>query len=259
MKVIAIGDNCIDDYIHQGEKYVGGCSVNFSVYTKQLGGESAYLGAVGQDENGTLITNTLKAHGIDVSHVHIMNGKTAVTEVSLVDGDRKFLSYDEGVLKNLALSEADVAYIKTFDLLHTSVYGNIDYELKHFMADMLIVFDFGPKLSYANKEMVLDCIDYAFFSYTQDDAFIRKFLCDAVSHGLECAVATLGEHGSIAYDGKEWYVQGIRKVPVVDTIGAGDSFIAGFSIAVLSGKSIPECLNAGALKAEETIQHFGAI
>lgn len=259
MKVIAIGDNCIDDYLYQGKRYVGGCSINFSIYTKQLGGESAYLGAVGRDENGTMITDTLKAYGVDISHVHMLEGKTAVTKVALVDGERNFLSYDEGVLKNLIITEADEVYIKTFDLLHTSVYGNIDHELKKFADEMLIFYDFGTKLSYPNKTLVLDCIDYAFFSYKQDDEYIREILKEAISHGLKCAVATLGEYGSIAYDGKKWYQQGIREVPVIDTIGAGDSFIAGFSIAALLGKGIQECLNAGALKAEDTIQHFGAI
>lgn len=259
MKIIAIGDNCIDDYIHQGEKYVGGCSVNFSVYAKQLGAESMYLGAVGQDENGKLIIDTLAAYGVDVSRVHIMNGKTAVTEVALIDGDRKFLSYEEGVLQKFSLTEDDVKYIETFDFIHTSIYGNIDQELEKFAGKVRIGYDFGEKLSYPNRDRILECVDYAFFSYKQEDDYIKSFLEKVVSHGPKCAVATLGGNGSIAYDGRQWYHQGIRKVEVVDTIGAGDSFIAGFSIAILQGKDIQQCLNAGAWKAEETIQHFGAI
>lgn len=259
MKVIAIGDNCIDNYIYQGEKYVGGCSVNFSVYAKQLGGKTAYLGAVGQDDNGSLIVDALKERGVDVSHVHIMDGKTAVTEVALIDGERNFLSYEEGVLKNLNLTEEDEKYIRTFELLHTSVYGNIDQKLESLSKDIQICYDFGNKLNYPDKKRILEYISYAFFSYTEDDEYIRSLLKEAISHGVKCAIATLGENGSMAYDGEQWYHQGARKVEIVDTIGAGDSFIAGFSIAVLSGKSIQECLSAGALKAEETIQHFGAI
>ena len=71
-------------------------------------------------------------------------------------------------------------------------------------------------------------------------------------------IATLGENGSIAYDGEKFYRHGIRKVETVDTIGAGDSFIAGFMYAKMNGEDILSCLWAGAAKAEETIQHFGA-
>lgn len=259
MRVIAIGDNCIDDYIHQGQKYVGGCSVNFSIYAKQLGAESAYLGAVGRDKNGTLILDTLKDRGVEVGHVHVLDGKTAVTEVALVDGDRNFLGYEEGVLQEFVLTDEDFAYIEQFDLVHTSVYGKIDKNMPKIADKTKICYDFGNKLEYNNLNMLLDCVDYAFFSYMREDDFIRDYLEQAKAHGPKCVVATLGSNGSIAYDGVNWYRQGIRKVEVVDTIGAGDSFIAGFSVAVLSGNSIQECLDAGARKAEETIMHFGSV
>lgn len=51
----------------------------------------------------------------------------------------------------------------------------------------------------------------------------------------------------------------LNKVEVVDTIGAGDSFIAGFMVAVQKYDDISMCLRKGAEKAEETIQHFGAL
>lgn len=259
MKLLAIGDNCIDEYIRQSKKYVGGCSVNFSIYIRQLGGESAYMGAVGKDENGCLIIDTIQSYGVDTSHIHIMDGNTAVTKVELIENDRTFLGYDEGVLAEFTLDQEDFKYIEQFCLVHTSVYGKIDRFLPDLKGKVQICYDFGDKLEYNNLDMVLDHIDYAFFSYKQDDDFIRDYLKRAYSHGLKCAVATLGGNGSIAYDGIDFHMQGIRKVEVVDTIGAGDSFIAGFMYAVLQGTEVSGCLAAGAEKAESTIQHFGAL
>lgn len=258
MKILAIGDNCIDHYIKSDRKYVGGCSVNFSVYARQLGAESAYLGAVGNDENGQLILKRLREMEVDVSKVHVMEGSTAVTEVELHGNDRKFLSYREGVLSEFRLDSEDESYVREFDLLHTSVYGNVDEKLSNFEKDMVLCYDFGDKLNYPNREQVLCAIQYAFFSYTQDDDFIRDYLKKAYAFDLKCAVATLGENGSIAYDGTEFHRHGIRKVKTIDTIGAGDSFIAGFMYARMKGEKIPDCLAKGAAKAEETVQHFGA-
>ena len=45
---------------------------------------------------------------------------------------------------------------------------------------------------------------------------------------------------------------------VVDTMGAGDSYIAGFLNAIIHGKSIIESMRAGAENATETIKYFGA-
>ncbi len=258
MKILAIGDNCIDHYVNYGKKYVGGCSVNFSVYMRQIGAESAYLGAVGNDENGQLVLKELQKAEVDVSRVHVLKGATAVTEVDLNGNDRKFLSYREGVLGEFRLNLEDDKYIREFDLIHTSVYGNIDENLPDLSKDVVLCYDFGNKLDYRNREKVLQAVQYAFFSYAQDDVFIRNYLKEAYRYGPECVIATLGENGSIAYDGTQFYRHGIRKVKAVDTIGAGDSFIAGFMYAEMNGEVIPVALAKGADRAEKTIQHFGA-
>lgn len=49
-------------------------------------------------------------------------------------------------------------------------------------------------------------------------------------------VVTRGEKGSMAYDGEKFYYGGIVPCEVVDTMGAGDSFIAGFLYAICEGK-----------------------
>ena len=78
-----------------------------------------------------------------------------------------------------------------------------------------------------------------------------------VNEGPEIAVATFGEEGSLAWDGKEFYKYGIEKSNLVNTIGAGDSFIAGFMSGILEGFTIPECQARGARVAAEVVGVFG--
>ncbi|QQZ62500.1 hypothetical protein JI735_07935 [Paenibacillus sonchi] len=65
-----------------------------------------------------------------------------------------------------------------------------------------------------------------------------------------------GEKGSIAYDGQSFFREGILKVPVVNTVGAGDSFCAGFMYGVIQGRSIPDSLRIGAETAAAVVAKF---
>jgi len=71
-------------------------------------------------------------------------------------------------------------------------------------------------------------------------------------------VATLGEHGSLAFDGKTYTAHGITPCPVVDTMGAGDSYIAGFLLGLINGEPLSACMQCGADNAAVTIGYFGA-
>ena len=68
--------------------------------------------------------------------------------------------------------------------------------------------------------------------------------------------ATLGEEGSICYDGRKFYSYGIVPAEVVNTVGAGDSYIAGFTYGLLRGETIPECMARGAELSARVISGF---
>lgn len=258
LKFIAIGDNCMDVYSQTGEVYAGGNSVNFSVYVKQLEEESSYLGIVGQDEYGDSMIKAIGSKGVDVTHLHKAEGKTAITQVELVNGDRILGDYDEGVFEKFKLSEEDLEFIKGHDILHTAIWGKCENYLKELKDNLTICFDFADKTDSPKIREVSPYIHYAFISYHEDNDFIRKLLKDIKNFGPKCVVATLGEHGSLAYDGVDYYKHGIMKVNAIDTLGAGDSFIAGFMVGVSRADTIEDCLKMGTKKASETITYFGA-
>ena len=71
-------------------------------------------------------------------------------------------------------------------------------------------------------------------------------------------VMTLGEHGSLAFDGGRMYVGEAVPVEVVDTLGAGDAFIAGFLCSRLKGMGIQRSLAEGHVAASEICGRLGA-
>lgn len=259
IRIATAGDNCIDAYDKEGKAYPGGNPVNVAVYVKRLGGDSAYIGAVGTDTYGTMMIDAIKEKGVDVSHMKILEGNTALTHVEIVDGERVFGEYEEGVMADFKLDEEDIDFLCSYEIVVSGVWGMIEKDIpKMKEKGATIAFDFATKLEGPVLDTAIPYVDYAFFSMDDQEEKIKKFMIDMHARGPEVVVVTRGEEGSIAYDGKQFYQFGIVPCKVVDTMGAGDSFIAGFLYARCQGKSIPEAMADGAANSSITISYAGA-
>lgn len=255
--LIAVGDNCVDYYVQTQTGYPGGNPVNVAVYFTRLGGSAAYIGAVGTDEGGALICDGLRRENVDISHIHVEPGTTAVTRVALRDGDRVFLDYNEGVMADFTLTEADMDFLHTAELVVGGISGHGErYFPRIRRCGIPTAFDFSDEYETPAAEEIFPCVDLAFFSYHGGNA--DNFLRQMWAKGPTVCVATLGADGSIAYDGQRIYRQGIVPCQVADTMGAGDSFIAGFLHSRLTGGDIPACMAAGAQTSAVTLAYKGA-
>ncbi|TWT00560.1 fructoselysine 6-kinase [Planomicrobium sp. CPCC 101079] len=259
MKIVTVGDNCMDVYQPHGKAYPGGNPVNVAVYLRGLGADAAYIGWVGSDQYGEALKDKIQEKGVDVTHLSKKEGKTAVTQVELIGNDRCFGDYDEGVMAEFSLTKEEIGFIGTHRLVHAGIWGHAEDKFPVFKEmGMLTSFDFSDKLSHSLVETLAPFIDYAFFSYIKDDEYIRQFLKDVQKQGVKIAVATLGENGSLAYDGRQFHHQGIVETEIVDTMGAGDSFISGFLYGMVKGLPVNQCMESGAKTAAKTIRFFGA-
>ena len=79
IKVIGVGDNVVDKYMHTKTMYPGGNAFNFSAYATMLGCPSSYMGVFGNDEAAAHVQATAKELGIDTSHCRIEEGEKGVT------------------------------------------------------------------------------------------------------------------------------------------------------------------------------------
>lgn len=260
MRIATVGDNCIDFYESLGEAFPGGNPVNVAVYLVRLGEQASYTGVVGNDEYGNIMINALNNKGVNTSHLRRVDGNTAITQVELVNGERVFGDYDEGVLSDFKLTEDDIEFLCEHDLVVSGLWGKIEDDLDKIKANKTkIAFDFATKFDDPVVEKAIQYVDYAFFAYDDDDSeSLREFMKEIHSRGPELVIITLGERGSICYDGNKFYKFGIVKCDVIDTMGAGDSYIAGFLRALLLQKPIEECMRLGAENSSITLQYTGA-
>jgi fructoselysine 6-kinase len=242
MKLIGVGDNVLDHYMDQDLMYPGGNAVNVAVYARKLGVETAYLGSVGKDEPGRWLTQALTKEGVDVSRVKELEGKTNICHVALVEGDRTFVGSDGGASDELFLSEADFAYISEFDLVHSSIYSRLEDQLEDLSkASKRLTFDFSNDSTASYREKVLPWLTAAFFSGSDlSEEELEGLFLECRQAGVELCLVTRGSQGAILeYKGTKYY-QGITPTEVVDTLGAGDGFIAALLVALYDQKLDPQ-------------------
>ncbi|GIP22222.1 fructoselysine 6-kinase [Paenibacillus sp. J22TS3] len=258
MKFAAIGDNCIDVYERLNQRYPTGNVVDTGVNMQLLGIPTSIISTTGNDTNGEWMIHTLQEEGIDISHLKVGDGPTAVTFMDMDGLDRVHGDYVEGVLETMVFDEEDIRFAAEHDLVHTALWGKAEDTLPELKAKGAVIsFDYADRLDHPLVEQTLPYVDYGFYSYkNKRDAYIENFLKDKTDRGMKLAVATFGEQGSLAYDGQRFYEGAVYPARVVNTVGAGDSFIAGFLFAILKGKSIPEALDKGAEIAAEVVSVF---
>ena len=230
-RLIGVGDNTVDNYLHKRMLFPGGNAVNVAVLAHRYGHPAAYLGWLGQDQRGVLILDSLAQEGIDTSYCRIVEGgATSFSQVTLVDGDRVFGGSSHGVSTQIALNQADFAYIGGFDLVHTSVYSHLEGQIADLkQTSRRLSFDFSQRLEPDYLKRILPYVDIAFFSLADvSPAEMDALMQQAYALGPALIVMTRGKDGSWVFDGTQIYHQGIIPVKAVDTLGAGDAFAARF-------------------------------
>lgn len=259
---LCIGDNCIDYYLPpMNQKFIGGNALNTAVHMKKAGCTVAYMGAVGNDDEGNKMLDTLSREGIDVSHCQIFPTKTACTMVQLdSDGDRHFIHEDRGPITSLRIDQNALEYIRQHKLIHNTWMGGTEDYLSSFhnKSGNIISMDYGERYENQFVDKTIEFVNMAFFSMApghQSEA--ECFAREISTRGPSLVVVTLGNDGSLVYDGQLFFQKAIQ-TEVVDTLGAGDTFIATFLAHWIAEKPVAECMQLAAKAAAYTCSVFGA-
>lgn len=237
VKILGFGDNVVDQYEHTMTMYPGGNCVNLCAYAKLFGVEkSAYMGYFGDDSNAEYVISILNKLEIETIKCKQLEGENGWARITLVDGDRIFLDFNEGGIRgktSFVLERFELEYIKQFDFVHSGNYCYIEEELEKIKkAGVPISFDFSDDSTEEYYKEVVPKIDYAFCSFDGTDEETKEHLKKIVSFGAKLALASRGAKGCILYDGKVFYEQSAIPIEkVVDTMGAGDSLITSFLIS----------------------------
>lgn len=258
MKMIAIGDNVTDCYIDERLYYPGGNAVNVAVGCARSGLfiKVAYLGIFGDDINAAHLQDALSQEKISMERCRKAYARTCQPGVKLLHGDRVFVRgrHDSVAhLYRLALAKEDLDYLAQYDICHTSCFSKLEEELPILKELFQISFDFSDEWDEAYLAKVCPHLSYAFFSgshLSEDEIYALQDRCH--QYGTSIVGVTRGRKGAIfSHNGKHFH-QMPQLVNAVDTMGAGDSFIAGFLSSYKTGHTMEEALDFAAACSAKT-------
>lgn len=242
IRVLGLGDNVVDKYMHILTMYPGGNALNFAVYARMFGVEAAFLGNFGDDEEAKHVYETIVGLGLDVSHCRFWEGEHGAAKVEIVNGDRVFLGSNQGGMSNqhpLLLTRMDLEYISEYDIVHTSIFSHIESQLpKLCQAARFISMDFSNSYKEDYLKQCCPYIDCACISCGEEmpEEKILAHMKEIISYGCKpMVIATRGAKGAFVFVDGSVYQQSPCLVKAKDTMGAGDSFITCFLISYMDG------------------------
>jgi fructoselysine 6-kinase len=253
--LVAVGDNCLDVYLTKGLMTVGGNALNVAVHWRRAGWSARYFGAVGSDNQGAVILEELERVGLSSEDVERRPGDTAITLLRDDDGDRKFLLEALGVGRDYMPGGDRYRIIAAADWVHLGTNANADLS-QRLVADRA---SFSVDVSTAHRALPLEGVPLVFASGPEEaDQPVEPLVTALRGFGAGQVVVTCGSRGAYFSDGGALLHAPATPVLVVDTCGAGDSFIAVFLAAFCCEKRGPaESLHRATAGAAQTCLYIG--
>lgn len=240
-----VGDNCIDRFLPPvGDSLVGGNAVNVAVQLARLGCRVEYFGAVGDDAAGEAVARALRDNGVGTGWLRRAAGEaTARTDIeTLPGGDRRFVFESFGACLGYRPGPAEIARLRHMSHVHVGwLRGAV--QLRQALAGSGVVLSQDLSVNNRAEDLVPTGLAIAFTSSTPESADAESDRL--LSEGAKLAVVTLGASGSLVNEAGKIRRAPAVPVPVTDTTGAGDAFIAGFLDAHAKHLTLQECLQQG--------------
>lgn len=261
MKVACFTVAALDYFPQQNEHFAGGNSLNQAVRLKQMGHDTAFVGALGMDEAGDRIMELLRAESVDCSHTHRLEGKTATNRILNDESGERFGiddAWSGGVYETFKLNEEDWQFLAGFDVWVTHANNpNFREALKRKPRHIFMGVDFLHFKEYGLLEDSLDILNVAYFGGTPDMADDLSRLANG-RKGI--VVLTLGAEGSRAFvDDKVYRQTALPVEKVIDTTGCGDAFQAAFTMEYYKSRNVTAALLAGAELGRIASQTYGGV
>jgi fructokinase len=260
--------------------FLGGAPFNVASHLRALGRETAFVSRVGDDQLGHEALRRMRARGLGIDLMQIDDSlPTGFVQVELGGtGEPDCEILEPAAWDAITLTDALDQHAEHADTL---VYGSLAQRARTSRqtirqlceAEALRVFDINLRPPFVDPAVVGQSMEAADVVKSNDDELARLRDWFDLPDGLEAAVTDLadafgaravcvtgGSEGAWLWrDGSFWNHPGHEPDVVVDTVGAGDAFLAALLAGLLTDHDGEVVLNRANRLGAYVAAHSGAL
>ena len=248
---------------------IGSSSVIFACGASRLGLKVAFIGVCGDDVFGRFMLDEMSKRGVDVSHVIIRaDGQTGLSLILNNRSDRAILTHP-GLIAELGASDIPDDLLRQSRHLHVASYflqtrlqpdlPNLFRRAHSLGLTTSLDTNYDPTEQWIGFDELLSVTDVFLPNQTEALSITKSSDVESASQQLatkaKLVIVKLGADGALACRRAEFSKSPPIPVTVIDTVGAGDSFDAGFIYGYLNDWQIERSLRlacvCGALSTQQ--------
>ena len=285
-KILVIGSLNMDHIVHvphmvkQGETILaeddlrfvpGGKGANQAYAIGKLGGDVCMLGKVGKDEAGKSMLQNLSEVAVDTSKIELSDASTGTAWICVNEEGDNSIVVIPGANKQVDIPyiEKNLSEIQESEMLILQL--EIPVETVCFAAKeakqrgKLVILDPAPAKAALPAELFsyVDILkpnetELAILTGMDASTKVEDMVKELRKLYKGTLVVSMGEKGVLIDDGEHSFRLPARKVAVVDTTAAGDSFVAGMALKLVENKSLEEAIEYAQKLASIVVSRSGA-
>jgi len=275
-KYVCFGEVLMDNF--PTGKVIGGAPLNVAVWLSKFGQLVSMFTGVGDDDDGKRLMNHMQEYGIDTEFVQVNKElKTGLVEVKVdyrgsatysiphpvawdkvefVDAMAEKVQAADAFFYSTLPARDDVNYNTITRLLPHAKYKIMDANLRppHYDETVVTTFCKEADLIKFNDDELFEIARMYGSTYKSLEENMQ-FMQGKTNTPTICV--TKGKHGGmVLHDGEITYFSGYI-ADVIDTVGAGDSFLAAFSAKFLTGSTVLDSLKFACAVGAFVASHRG--
>ena len=282
-KILVFGELLYD--VYEDSSVIGGAPFNYSVQLSRLISKDdnlKFITALGRDNFSKDAFKFIENENIDSSLIQILDnyetGKATVfmNENKVPDyiihenaaWDNIEFNYN---IENILKEKYDLFYFNILSCRSEKSYNTLKNIFKN-IESKYKVCDVTFRKNYYTKEKIKEALEFINILKINDDElaiikslFYPNFKSDNEillrnlnkDFNIDYIFLTLGKDGAASFYNNQYIIKPSNKIKVVDTVGAGDSFCAALSYAILKELDIKKVLDFASAVSEEMIQLKG--
>lgn len=248
IKIACFGE-LLWDYLPGQTKKAGGASFNVAYHLFKMGIGSHIISAVGNDILGEEIISKINKWGISAENIQLNNEYPTGTVTAHFDQnmeasyditanvawdyieprttDKQLVSDSNALVFGSLALRNKVSRNSLFELLEASSFNVFDINLRKPYYDFNLLKELLHKADIAkfNKAELLMVLNFLSKSYTTEEDAVKQI---QDTFKLREVIVSKGSKGALYVNDGDFYLYPALNITIADTIGSGDSFLAGF-------------------------------